>query len=142
MFVADLFWLCKLACVVLHVSLLVCFVDLLCFALFIFIGFWCVSLPVSVNKNTPPEKNTCGEISFQSTKSGGGKEFLLLDRRAKARAKGVIISQAPVCTARRDSCTGFTIISTTYVSEIGKSNTTSAAWSEFHLKHVLFSLFK
>ena len=32
-----------------------------------------VLLPVSVNKNNPPERNTLGKASFQSMKSGGGK---------------------------------------------------------------------
>ena len=54
-------------------------------------------LQVSVNKNTPPEKKTCGKNSFQSTKSEGGYQFLLLDCRARARTKRVFFSQAPVC---------------------------------------------
>ena len=47
-------------------------------------------------KNTPPEKNTGGKTGFQSTKSGAGEQFLLLDFMAKARIKGVVVSQTPV----------------------------------------------
>ena len=35
-----------------------------------------------------------------------------------------------------DSCTGFTIISTTDVSETHNENEFSVAWSAFHLNHV------
>ena len=45
---------------------------------------------------TMPEKNTCREKSFQSTKSGAGEQFLLLDFRAAAHPKGVFFSQTPV----------------------------------------------
>ena len=54
-----------------------------------------LKIPVSV-KNTPPEKKTRGKNSFQSTKSGGGCQFLQLDCRARARTKGVFVSQTPV----------------------------------------------
>ena len=47
------------------------------------------TVPVSVNKNTPPENNTHWNISFQSTKSGAGKQFLPLDFRTVALRKGV-----------------------------------------------------
>ena len=39
-------------------------------------------------KNTSPEKNTRWKISFQSTKPRAGEQFLLLDCRARACAKG------------------------------------------------------
>ena len=38
-----------------------------------------------------PEKKTLGKMSFQSTKSGGGEEFLLLGCRAKARMTGALV---------------------------------------------------
>ena len=44
--------------------------------------YWCLW-------KTIPEKNTCENIGFQSTKSGAGLQFPPLDRVAKARAKGV-----------------------------------------------------
>ena len=54
-------------------------------------------LPVSVKKkNAPPEKNTLEHISFKNTKSRAGEQFLPLDRRARACAEGVCISQAPI----------------------------------------------
>ena len=40
----------------------------------------------------PPEKKTLGKISFQSTKSGAGEQFLLQDCMAKAPIKGVCLS--------------------------------------------------
>ena len=46
-----------------------------------------VTIPVSVNKNTPPENNTHWNVSFQSTISGAGEQFLLWDCRARACAK-------------------------------------------------------
>ena len=54
-----------------------------------------IVIPVSVKKNTPREKKTCGTISFRSTKSGSGEQFLLQDCRAKAGTKGVLFSQTP-----------------------------------------------
>ena len=54
-------------------------------------------IPVSVNKNTPPENKTLGNISFQSTKSGSGEQFLLQDCRAMADTKGLLVLQTPVC---------------------------------------------
>ena len=43
-------------------------------------------------KSTPPEKNNRHWIvSFQSTKSGAGEQFLLLDCRARACAKGALL---------------------------------------------------
>ena len=47
-------------------------------------------------KETPPEKKTCEHISLENTQSGAGEQFLLLDCRARACAKGVLISQTPV----------------------------------------------
>ena len=47
-------------------------------------------------KNTPPKKKTREVISFENAKSGAGEQFLLLDCRARACAKGVFISQTPV----------------------------------------------
>ena len=43
---------------------------------------------VLVTKNTPLDKRTGWKFSFQNTKSGAGLQFLLLDRMAKASAKG------------------------------------------------------
>ena len=40
-------------------------------------------------KNTPPEKNTGGEISFESTESGAGEQFPPLDCKVDAHVKGV-----------------------------------------------------
>ena len=36
-------------------------------------------IPVSANKNTPPENDPHLNLSFQSTKSGAGEQFLLPD---------------------------------------------------------------
>ena len=47
-------------------------------------------------KSTPPEKTTLGKMSFQSTKSGAGEQFLLQDCRAKAHVKGVCCLYTPV----------------------------------------------
>ena len=44
------------------------------------------SLLVFVNKHTP-DNNTFGTISFRSTTSGAGLQFLPLDRVANARVK-------------------------------------------------------
>ena len=49
-----------------------------------------------LNKNTPPDEKTHGKISFQSTKSGAGEQFLLQDRRAKADTKAAPFSQTPI----------------------------------------------
>ena len=46
------------------------------------------AIPVSVKEDTSPEMQAGGEGSFQSTKSGGGLKFWLLDCMVKARAKG------------------------------------------------------
>ena len=62
---------------------------------------WRQFLPVSVNKNTPPENNTHWKIGFQITKSGPGLQFLLLDCRPRACSKGVISSQTPVAHVDR-----------------------------------------
>ena len=45
-----------------------------------------------VEKDTPTEKNTHWNLSFQRTKSGAGGQLLLLDRRARARIKGIFFS--------------------------------------------------
>ena len=42
------------------------------------------------------DDNTCGNISFQSTKSGAGLQSPPLDRVAEARVKGVFCSGTPV----------------------------------------------
>ena len=42
-------------------------------------------------KNTPPDRKTCGKTSFWRAKSGAGKQFLLLDCRAQALQKGVFL---------------------------------------------------
>ena len=47
---------------------------------------------VSVKKHTPPENNTGGKTGFQSTKSGGGGQFVLFDYIAKARVKGTFFT--------------------------------------------------
>ena len=39
----------------------------------------------------PPEKSSHWNIGFQSTKSGAGEQFLLLDCRAMACTKGVCL---------------------------------------------------
>ena len=49
---------------------------------------WKPFIPVS-DKKTPPEKNTLGSISFQSTESGAGLQFLPIDGMAKAVIKGL-----------------------------------------------------
>ena len=41
-----------------------------------------------VCENTPPENETLWKISFQSTKSGAGEQFLPLDGIARARIRG------------------------------------------------------
>ena len=43
------------------------------------------------DKNTPPDKNTGWNISFESTASGAGLQSLLLGRMANAQVKGVVI---------------------------------------------------
>ena len=53
-------------------------------------------IPVSREKNTPPEKKALGKIGFQSTKSGAGEQFLPLDCMATGRVKGMCFSQTPV----------------------------------------------
>ena len=56
-----------------------------------------LSLPVSVNKNTPPENSTHWNVSSQSTISGAGEQFLMLHSRERAAQKeclntGIIIA--------------------------------------------------
>lgn len=53
-------------------------------------------LPVSVNKNTPPDQKAGWNISSGSITSGAGLQFPLLGRMAKAQVKGVFCSQTPV----------------------------------------------
>ena len=48
-------------------------------------------------KDASPENNTPRKIGFRSTKSGAGEQFLLKNRKAKARTPGVCFSQTPVC---------------------------------------------
>ena len=55
-------------------------------------------IPVSVNKNTPPDWKTDGEASFEITESGAGGQFPTLDCKAKAHVKGTCFSQTPVFT--------------------------------------------
>ena len=47
---------------------------------------------------TPPEKRTRENVGFESAKSVAGEQLSLLDCRARACAKGVLISQTPVGT--------------------------------------------
>ena len=62
-----------------------------------------VQLQVSVGKtNTPPENDAHWKISFQSTNSGAGEQFMLLDCMAKARVKGSFCSQTPVQVTAQD----------------------------------------
>ena len=42
-------------------------------------------------ENTPQDKKTGGQIRIINTKSGAGLEFRLLDRTAKASAKGTLL---------------------------------------------------
>ena len=59
----------------------------------------CVVTPYHTSvceKNTPSENNRHWNISFQITKSGAGEQFLPLDCRARARRKGVFLSQTLV----------------------------------------------
>ena len=62
--------------------------------------------PVSVTK-TPPEKKTLGNAGFHNARSGGRSEFLLLDWREKARAKGVPFSETPVHPVRNPRFASF-----------------------------------
>ena len=48
-------------------------------------------IPVSVKQTLLRRNIYAGTISFQSTKSGAGKQFQLQDCRAKARTKGVFL---------------------------------------------------
>ena len=43
-------------------------------------------------KNTPPERRSRRNISFESTESGAGEQFLLQDYRAMVDTKGVFLS--------------------------------------------------
>ena len=45
-------------------------------------------IPVSVNKNTPPEKKALGKTNSKNTKSGTGEQFMMFLCKAKARKKG------------------------------------------------------
>ena len=49
----------------------------------------CVVL-VSETK-TNPDRETLGSVGFKSSKAGAGEHFLLLVRKATARAKGVFV---------------------------------------------------
>ena len=46
--------------------------------------------------NTPSDEKTGWKITFESTKSVAGLQFLLLGRMAKARRNGLLLSQTPV----------------------------------------------
>ena len=67
-------------------------------------------------KNTPPEKKTCGKSSFQSTKSGAGEQFLPLDCFAKARAKGFFFTDTGIVVYDNVGC------------KYGQRNTQTKAW--------------
>ena len=54
------------------------------------------AISVSVNKNTLPENDKHRNVSFQIANSGAGMQFLLMDCRARACAKGIFLSQTPV----------------------------------------------
>ena len=56
-------------------------------------------IPVSVKKTLLRIRIDTGwKISFESTKSGVGLQFLLPGRMAKAHIKGMFFSQTPVAT--------------------------------------------
>ena len=61
-----------------------------------------VAVVLSCEQNTPPK--TCGTISFPSTKSGAGEQFLLPDCSGTARTKGMLSSQRPVWPQTGGSC--------------------------------------
>lgn len=75
-------------------------------------------IPLSV-KNTPPDKNNLGIISFRSTKSGSGEPFLLLECRAKARQKGVFVSQTPASLISNCSETARRVDRVPFVASVG-----------------------
>ena len=47
-------------------------------------------------KHIPLEKKACEKVSLESTESGAGEQFPPLDCKAKARVKGMLLSQTPV----------------------------------------------
>ena len=55
------------------------------------VGFDTGTGTVSVNKNTPPDKKTGWEISFENTKTVAGLQFLLPGRMAKAQARALCL---------------------------------------------------
>ena len=62
-------------------------------------GCWRLNDPpatVVCDKSTPPEKNSHRNISFRSTESGAGEQFVLPHCRARACTRGVVFSQTPV----------------------------------------------
>ena len=62
----------------------------------------CVSF-LALWKNTPLERQASGRMSFQSTESGVGEQFLLLDCMTKVQGQGTVLSQTPIAT-RVDIC--------------------------------------
>ena len=62
------------------------------------------AIPVVCEKRTPPGKNILVKTSFQSTKSGGGEQFLPLDCRATARAKETFLFTDTGTITHRDFC--------------------------------------
>ena len=49
---------------------------------------------LSERRNAPPEKKRRGTSCFQTTRSGGGEQFVPLDSMAKACVKGVVLLRA------------------------------------------------
>ena len=69
------------------------------------IGYFRGPLSVSVNKNTPPQKKTLWNISFQSTKWGAGEQPLPLDCRDSGLAwarLGQALAIAPATADRSE----------------------------------------
>ena len=63
----------------------------------VFRGIWITRIYTGVcEKNTPRENDAHWNVSLQSTRSGAGEQFLLLDCRARACAEGLFFSQTPV----------------------------------------------
>ena len=54
-------------------------------------------------ENTPPDKNTGWNISFENTKSVAGLQFLLLGHMAKAQVKGVFFIHTGITELFNDS---------------------------------------
>ena len=59
---------------------------------------WCHTLPVSVKKTFLRKRLHLGKCASEHKIRGwSGEQFLLLDCRARSCAKGVFVSQTPVC---------------------------------------------